>query len=235
MRFVCVGLVLVLMGAALAGCGGEQAAPALVEEEVGDAYASDVLDVSYDGALNAAGQLALGTIQLEETEDAVTPEQAAALLPFWQALQGGVTARAEVNALMKQVEGTMADEQLQTIAAMRLTQEGMRVWMQGQGMGMGGGQGQGRSGGGGGVLTDDERATRQAEFGGGGDGEMPPEVATRRAEFENMSDEERAALRATMEAGGGAPGGFGRSGRGAGQFGVLLDPLIELLTLRAAE
>ena len=99
MRFASIGLVLVLMGAVLVGCGGEGAAPAPapVEEEVGDAYASDVLDASYDGALGAAAQLALGTIQLEETGGAVTPEQAAALLPLWQALQGGVTARAEVN------------------------------------------------------------------------------------------------------------------------------------------
>ena len=236
MRFASIGLVLVLMSTVLVGCGGGEAAPAPVEEEVGDAYASDVLDASYDGALGAAAQLALGTIQLEETEEVVTPEQAAALLPLWQALQGGVTARAEVNALMKQIEGTMAAGQLEAIAAMQLTQEDMRVWMQGHGLGMGGGQGQGRPGGGGGeALTEDERATRRAEFSGGGDGEMPPEVATRQAEFENMSDEEREALRATMEAGGGASGGFGRSGRGAGQFGALLNPLIELLTLRVAE
>lgn len=235
MKFVCVGLVVILAATALVGCGGEGAAPAPVEEEVGDAYASEVLGVSYEGALNAAAQLALGTIQLEETEGAVTPEQATALLPLWQALQGGVTARAEVNALMKQIEGVMAAGQLQTIAAMHLTQEDMRVWMQSQGLGMGGGQEQGRPGGGGGEeLSQDERATRRAEF-GGGDGEMSPEVATRRAEFQDMSDEERAALRATMEAGGGAPGGFGRPGRGGGQFVILLNPLIELLTLRAAE
>ncbi|MBU0703798.1 MAG: hypothetical protein KKC18_08010 [Chloroflexi bacterium] len=67
---------------------------------------------------------------------------------------------------------------------------------------------------------------------------MSPEMATRRAEFGNMSEEEREALRATMQAGGGMPGGPG-GGTGAGgrpgQFRILLDPLIELLEARPAE
>jgi hypothetical protein len=64
---------------------------------------------------------------------------------------------------------------------------------------------------------------------------MPPEAATRRAEMENMSDEEREALRATAQAGGMSGGPGGRAGAGPGQFIILLDPLIELLTQRAAE
>jgi len=236
-----LGLV-VLMISVLVGCGGEQAAPA--EEGSEAAYTSDTLDTAYDGALSASNQLALGTMQLEEadeqhpTDDAVTPEQAADLLPLWQALQGGVTAEAEVVALMKQIEGTMTQEQLEAIARLQLTQEDLRAWTQSQGLSMGAGPGRA---GGGEALSPEERATRQAEFGGE---EMPPEVATRRAEFENMSEEERAALRATREAGGGVPGGSGgRSGAGAGagagaggrQFNFLLNPLIELLTERAAQ
>ena len=51
-----------------------------------------------------------------------------------------------------------------------------------------------------------------------------------------MSEEEREALRATMQAGGGMPGGpGGRGGAGGRQFVILLNPLIELLTQRAAE
>ena len=38
---------------------------------------------------------------------------------------------------------------------------------------------------------------------------MPPEMATRRAEFADMSDEEREAMRAEMEASGEAPRGGG--------------------------
>ena len=236
-----ITLVLVLVVTALAGCGGSQATPASEPVSIGgsEAYASAVLDASYSGALDVGSQLALGTIRLEETENGVTPQQATALLPLWQALQGGVTAQAEVNAVLKQVEGTMTQEQLEAVAAMQLTQEDLRAWMQEQGLGMGGGFFSGA----GGDMSEEEReaarATAQAsgEMPGERGGEMPPEMATRRAEMENMSDEEREEMRATMQAGGGMPGGpgGGRGGAGRGQFIILLDPLIELLTQRAGE
>jgi len=222
---LCIGLVLLLVVGVLVGCGGEQATPAPADEGGGETYTSAVLDASYPGALSVGSQLALGTLQLEETENSVTPEQATTLLPLWQALQGGVTAQAEVDAVLKQIEGTMTPEQLAAIAAKQLTQDDLR----GLGIPPGGGAG---AGGGGQELSPDERATRQAERGGG---EMPPEAATRRAEMENMSEEEREALRATAQAGGMSGGPGGRAGGGQGQFIILLDPLIELLTQRATE
>ncbi len=232
MKHLHIGLVVILVVGVLAGCGGGEATTAPADTGDSEAYTSEVLDTSYPDALSVSNQLVLGTIELEETEHAVTPEQATALLPLWQALQGGVTAEAEVNAVLKQIEGAMTQEQLEAIVAMQLTQENLSVWMREQGMGFGG-QGQ----------SPELQATRQAEFGGEGmpsDGEMPPEMATRRAEIENMSDEERAAMRATAQAGGGVPGGTGAGGRGGaggrpGQFTILLNPLIELLAQRAAE
>lgn len=221
MRLWYVGLILTLTVGVLAGCGGEQATLAPADEGGGETYTSAVLDASYPGALSVGSQLALGTIQLEETENSVTPKQAATLLPLWQALQGGVTVQAEVDAVLKQIEGAMTPEQLAAIAAKQLTQDDLR----GLGIPPGGGGGQG--------LSPDEQATRQAER-GGGEG-MPPEAATRRAEMENMSEEEREALRATAQAGGMPGGPGGRAGAGPGQFIILLDPLIELLTQRAAE
>jgi hypothetical protein len=228
--------MLALAAIVLAGCGGGEATPGPVDEGVGEAYTSAVLDTSYEGALGVSNQLALGTIQLEGTDHAVTPGQATALLPLWQALQGGVTVQAEVNAVLRQVEGTMTPEQLAAIAAMQLTQEDLRAWMQEQGLGAGGGF----PGTGGAQESSPEvRATRQAESGGGWlppGGEMPPEMATRRAEMENMSEEEREALRATARAGGGLSGRpGGGAGAGGRQFIVVLNPLIELLTQRAAE
>jgi len=223
MRIWYVGLVLALVAGVLAGCGAEEATPATADEGSAVAFTSEALDTSYDGALDVSNQLMLGTIQLEGTDNAVTPEQATALLPLWQALQGGVTAQAEMAAVLKQIEGAMAPEQLEAIAAMQLTQEDLQTWMQEQGVGAGGGE----------EVSPEVRATRQAEF---GSGEVPPEMATRRAEMENMSDEEREAFRATAQAGGALPGGpGGGAGRGAGRFGILLNPLIELLTQRAAE
>jgi len=241
MRFWNVGFVLVLVACVLVGCGGEEATPAPAEEEVSGDYISEALDTSHENALNASSQLVLGTLRLEGTENAVTPEQAATLLPLWQALRGGVTAQAELEAVLKQIEGTMTQEQLEAIAAMQLTQEDLQAWMEEQGLDIGD-----PSPGMGGDLSEEEReavqATMEADDGmpGGPGEEMPPEMAARRAEFENMSEEERAALRATAQAGGGVPGGTGggapgRAGRGTGQFMILLNPLIDLLTQRAGE
>lgn len=56
-------------------------------------------------------------------------------------------------------------------------------------------------------------------------------MATLRAQFEDMSEEEREAMRATAQAGGGLPGG--RAAAAAVRVGVLIRPLIELLTERA--
>ena len=225
MKVWTIGLALASAVVVLAGCGGGEAIEAPAEAGDSETYTSAVLDTSYTDALNVSTQLVLGTMRLEETESAVTPEQAAALLPLWQALRGGVTAPAEVNAVLKQVEGTMTDEQLAAIAAMQLTREDLQAWMQDQGLEFGGGQ----------ELSPEVRATRQAEFGGG---EMPPEMATRRAEFENMSEEEREQMRATAQARGGFPGGTGAGGRGGAggrQLNFLLNPLIELLEARAGE
>ena len=224
MKLGYIGLTMGLVVAVLVGCSGEEATQASADAGDGETYTSEVLDISYSDALNASNQLVLGTMQLEGTEQAVTPEQAATLLPLWRAMQGGVTAQAEVNALLKQIEGTMTQEQLQTIAAMQLTQEDLQAWMEEQGLGMGGGFP------GAGDMSEEERENLRAtaEAGGG----MPGG-----GQFGDLSDEEREALRATMEASGGMPGGAGggRAGNRPGQFHILLDPLIELLEARAAE
>jgi len=245
-----IGLVLVLAVGVLAGCGGGEATPEPVDEGVGETYTSAVLDASYSDALSVSNQLALGTLRLEETEKPVMPDQATALLPLWQALQGGVTAQAEVNAVLKQIEGTMTPEQLAAIAAMQLTQEDLQAWMQEQGLGMRGGFPET-----GGDMSEEEQESLRAtvEAGGGMPGGGPfgdmseEERANMRAtveagggmpgggQFGDMSEEERANMRATMEAGGGGMPGRPGGGAGGRQFGPLLNPLIELLTERATE
>jgi hypothetical protein len=244
-------VVLTLSAMLLAACASSQPTQA-VEEPVSGSYTSAVLGTSYEGALSVPNQLMLGTLLLEGTEHAVTPEQAKTLLPLWQALQGGVTIETEVNAVLKQIEGTMTQEQLQAIAAMQLTQEDLQAWMEEQGMG-GGAPGAPPGGpSGSGDMSDEEREAARATWQAGGDGggmppgggemppgggEMPPEMATRQAEFANMTDAEREAARATMQAGGGYQGGSagGAGGRGASggrQANFLLGPLIQLLEER---
>ena len=122
-RFRCVSLVVALAATLLIGCsGGETTA---VPADAGDGelvYTSTNLDTRYPNALDASGQLALGALRREETGDAVTPEKAATLLPLWQAIQGGtLQGSAELNAILAQIEAGMTQEQLDAIAAMRLT------------------------------------------------------------------------------------------------------------------
>ena len=218
---------LMLVATMVTACGGAQATE--IEEAAVIDYGSDVLDTSFEGALDASGQLALGTLQLEKTEHAVTPEQAETLLPLWQALQGGgVTAEDEVTAVLKGIEGAMTEEQLSVIADMKLAQEDVQAWVEEQGVGIG------REG-----VSPGLQSTRQP---GASDDEIPPDMATRRAQFENMSEEEREAMRATAQAGGGIGAGRGGAGGGAsggsgvggvGQARLMLRPLIDLLSERA--
>jgi len=226
---ILAGLMLAAM--MLTACGAAQATES---NEVGSGYESVSLNTEFEGALDISGQLALGTLQLEDTEHAVTGEQAKTLLPLWQALQGGVTAEDEISAVLKGIEGVMTEKQLATIADMGLTEEDMQAWMEEQGIGAGGGFT-------GAVGDADARATRRAETGGEGipAGEnIPPEMTTRRAQFEGMSEEEREAMLATGQAGSGIGAGRGgasarESTGGVGQARFLVRPLIQMLVERA--
>jgi hypothetical protein len=240
-------VVLVLVAGVLVGCGGsdnttadegatgggpEATAQALAEGAGSETYVSAALDASYEGALPASSQLALGTLELKETANAVTPEQAASLLPLWQAIQAGtLQSEAETNAVLKQIEKAMTAEQLAAIASMQLTFEDMGTWVQAQGVnfappqGAAGGQ---NPAGAPGNLSDEERAAMRAtaQAGGGPPGLSGPSG--------NLSDEERTAMRATAEAGGMT---FGNRGGGAslGQLGIMAQQVVDLLNQVAAE
>lgn len=116
----------------------------------------------------------------------------------------------------------MTSEQLSAITAMQLMQEDWQTWMQEQGVRVGVGGEPGQMGAGQ-NLSEEEWAERMAELGitgGGNPGEM--------------SEEDRAAMRATMEASGVVSAGDGAGAR-PGQTNMLPSPLIELLNQRAAE
>jgi hypothetical protein len=205
--------------------GGEEAVPAPADVGGEKADGDTAIDTSYPDALEVSDQLALGTLLLEGTERAVTPAQAAALLPLWQVIQGGtLQGDTEINAVLSQIEGEMTAEQLATIAGEQLTAEDRQTWAQEQGLGFGAGDGSGPVGGGVGP-SEEERAQRLAELGLTED-DLP-------AGMGEMTAEEREALRATAEASGMVPGGG--AGAGPGRSSVVLGPLVELLGQRAAE
>ena len=114
--------------------------------------------------LNPESKLALGTIKLEGTKQAVDPKMAASLVPLWQLLfqlnSTSSSAPQEVAAVVDQIKTTMTPEQLKTINSMTLTQVDIFTAFQ-QANGSGGTTGSGSTGGnrGGGFA-----------FGGGGPG-----------------------------------------------------------------
>lgn len=185
------------------------------------------------GKLQGATALALGTFKLEETDYAVTPEQAAKLLPLWKMIQSGsLQGTAETEAVLKQIEGVWDEDQTAAIEGMELTFQDVGTWMQSPaaqelGMEMP-------------SRPDAEDAGTGERPGGGAFPNMTEEQRNQfRQEFQNLSPEQRATRTAEMgfqrsEGGGGPGGGAGGFGaRGGGNF--LVEPLIEFLSERAAE
>ena len=75
--------------------------------------------------LPAQTKLVLGVINLDETENAVTAEQAKELLPMFYVLQdlneSDTAAQEEIDGLTNQIQETLTDEQAQAIDAMSLS------------------------------------------------------------------------------------------------------------------
>jgi hypothetical protein len=91
---------------------------------------------SASGGLSAPMQVAIGTIKLDATKNAVSAEQAKELLPLWETLQvleaSDTAATEEKDALLTQIQETMAPEQTQAITALNLTRRDMASILQSQ-------------------------------------------------------------------------------------------------------
>jgi hypothetical protein len=187
MRNYLVNVGLLLVMAMTAACGGADAGA--VQEASGTAPSvagaagaplSSALNTDYENALPIPMQLALGLFKLEETSAPLSPEQAAALLPLWKAYRSltnsDTSSPQELNALLKQIQEALSDEQLQAIAGMQLTGQDLAELAQEKNIALGGGMGRP------GNLSAEARATLEARrasgqgpgggFGPGG--ELPP-------------------------------------------------------------
>ena len=141
------------------------------EETTVEEIAEVALTEDYsEDALPIRNQLLVGTLNLEGSELAVTPEQAAELLILWQASvalsRSGTGAPEEVTAVINQIEGTMTPEQIAAISNMQLTREDIQLMAQELGLSMGSGDGEGAGGanrGQGQNLSAEEMATREVE------------------------------------------------------------------------
>ena len=121
-------LLLLALFLALSAC-----APAADEAPaVPTSVAGEYLSTEYADAASLRNQLAFGTLQLEDTENTVTSEQAQMLIPFWQAIitlsSDTTTADEELIAVQDQIVQTLTDKQLQAIADMKLTTADLDVF-----------------------------------------------------------------------------------------------------------
>ena len=231
-------LTLAMMILLLAACGRSDRTPAAEASEPVATVSqvssssntgqqrSSLLTNDFEGALPPMNQLVLGILLLEESDNAVTAEQAASMLVLWQALQSGtIQNQTERAAILTQIEGTLAEAQIEEIGAMQLTFADMNEWARENGIELpqfGQGQGQGGQGGRGGILADMSEEER-AEF---------------RQEMQALSPEERQErlreLGVEIPEGGFRGRGGGGGPGGAGLFGILMAPLIELLESKTA-
>ena len=161
----------------------------------------------YASELPATAQLIIGTFKLEETGQAVTPKQAAELLPLWQTLQvlseSDTAAAQETEALITQIQETMTEQQMQAITDMKLSREDMMTIMQEQGMAIGAG-GQNTT-----SQSGNSSSNTNRNFGPGGgmpppdEGGFPGGGPGFGGQGQNLSADQIATAQAARQAGGG--------------------------------
>lgn|SRR5574341_214407 len=99
--------------------------------------------VPNNAPLPTLSKLLIGTFKLEDTDLAVTADQAKTLLPLWQAIRSlsnsDTTAAAEMTALEKQIQETLTTEQMDQINAMQLTRADLQTLGGELGLSFGGG------------------------------------------------------------------------------------------------
>jgi hypothetical protein len=146
-------IAILLFSAVLTACSAE-AEPVTQElEEIGPTAVIEAisgsgktLSTAYRDALPLEMQLAIGTLQLENTNLALTADQAQTLLPYWRVLQSLTqsdnTAEAELNAVIKQIQKGMSGEQIAAIGAMELTEDKLQAMIDEGSISFGFGRGQ---------------------------------------------------------------------------------------------
>ncbi len=215
----------IIMAVWITGCSGTQANVGEPTQDAPDSGSTtDPNSATVQEMQNPAEitQLLFGTLLLENSDLAVTADQAVELLPLWKVyrslLDSDITAAEELEAVAKQITRKMTAEQLATMEGQTLDREQMSATMEELGIDFAGaGRGDGFEQPDGftppdGFAPPDGFRPGQGEGPGGGPGGagIDPEImATRQAELE-------------------ANGGFQRG------FNLpLVEALIELLEQRA--
>lgn len=141
---------------ALSACSSGQATDTATTNAVGTPGAPPAGDTPTNM------QLALGTFVLEDTDYAITAEQAAELLPLWKAAKALASSETitaeEYQAIYTQIEDSLTADQMNAIQTADLTPEGMAAISEKYGLTFGGG-GNGFDAA---NLSPEQQATREA-------------------------------------------------------------------------
>lgn len=185
------------------------AEPALtIQDDASSTLAGLYLNTDFEDATSVRNQLSYGILLLEETEFAITQQQAELLLPLYQAmvsLTGDATSNEEeMNAVQNQIVENMTAEQMNKIAEMQITTTMLNAFYLEKGV----------------TMPSLSGETTGVPGSGGGMGK-------------NLDQASREATRTAM---GVTESGTG-TGQGTGQLArtLLFDEVILLLTERAAE
>jgi len=188
-------VILLSLAVLVAACGGATT-PA--------AGSSSGLVEDYADALSVRNQLALGTLRLEGTANAISASQATKLLPLWQALKtlaaSSTSATEEVTAVQNQISAAMTPAQISAIAGLKLTNAMLQAYY--------------------------------VEIGVSVASTPEPGVTPQSSSLKDLPPEQREAAKATAQAQGTPVGGG--SGSSSAKKDALLDNVIQLLTNRAA-
>lgn len=95
-----------------------------------DALAEPVVKIA-QAEIDEATKLMVGTLLLNGTENEVSPENAATLLPLWQLYSSlstsDIVAQAEIDAVVTQIQNTMTEAQMTAIDAMELSGQNITI------------------------------------------------------------------------------------------------------------
>ena len=214
MRTKILVVTLLVMGFVMAACSAPQAQADTSQNAPQQDSGQNAQAAPQNGAKNGApgagrntleSRLAMGTLKLEGSNQAVTASEAKTLLPLWQQVKtlsaNTATAPADLQTAYTAIEKAMTADQIQAIQNMNLTQTDIQDLIKTLGITPPAG-GPGGNGGTFPTMSADQRATRQAQR--------------------------------TLTPGSGGPGGAGGGTRGGFGFNrVFVDPLITLLQQRA--
>jgi hypothetical protein len=128
-QFLPILLIFVLV-AGLAGCSQNSTTTTTIS--------STAVQNQDDTALSLVTRLAIGTLNLENTDQAVTPEQAGEMLTLWQAYSSlsnsDTVTQTELDALVKQIQDALTTDQLKSIEDMQITRQSMNEIIQSLGL-----------------------------------------------------------------------------------------------------